>query len=70
MGLPTFDKGELFAEAYPRASGQSIPQRRKRSLSPIILVGIASPVVLYVVLFLIYRFILNNIGENLLSTLL
>ncbi len=69
-GLPALDKGELFAQAYPRPSGQPRPQRRKRSLSPIILVGIASPAVLYLALFLIYRFILNNIGENLLSTVL
>jgi type VI secretion system protein ImpK len=69
-GLPALDKGELFAQAYPRPSDQPRPQRRKRSLSPIILVGIASPVVLYLALFLIYRFILNNIGENLLSTVL
>ncbi len=70
VGLPALDKGVLFAEAYPRHSTQLKPQRRKRSLSPIILVGIASPVVLYVALFLIYRFILNNISENLLSTVL
>jgi type VI secretion system protein ImpK len=69
-GLPALDKGELFAEAYARPSGQLKPQRRKRSLSPMILAGIASPVVLYLALFLIYRFILNNIGENLLSTVL
>jgi type VI secretion system protein ImpK len=70
IGLPALDKGELFAEAYPRAADQPGPQRRKRSFSPLILVGIASPVVLYVVLFLIYRFILNNIGENLLSAVM
>ena len=70
MGLPALDKGELFAEAYPRAADQPGPQRRKRSFSPLILVGIASPVVLYVVLFLIYRFILNSIGENLLSAVM
>jgi type VI secretion system protein ImpK len=70
VGLPALDKGELFAEAYPRPSDQTAPQPRKRRLSPMILVGIASPVVLYLALFLIYRFILSNIGENLLSTVL
>ena len=70
VGLPALDQGELFAEAYPRQPLQLKPQQRERSLSPIILLGIGSPVVLYVVLFLIYRFILNNIGENLLSTVL
>ena len=70
VGLPALDKGELFAEAYPRTSDQTPPQPSKRRLSPMILLGIASPVVLYLALFLIYQFILSNIGENLLSTVL
>lgn len=70
LGLPELDKGLLFAEAYPRQAVQVQPQRREWRLSPIMLLGIAFPVVLYVALFLIYRFILNNIGENLLSTVL
>jgi len=44
-----------------------LPQRSKRVLSPIILLSIAFPVVLFAALFLIYSFILNNIAENLLS---
>jgi len=67
VGLPALDKGELFAEAYPRQADQLKPQQRRRGLSPVTLLGIALPVVLYGALFLIYRFILKNIGENLLS---
>jgi type VI secretion system protein ImpK len=70
VGLPALDQGELFAEAYPRQPLQLKPQQHEWNFSPIILLGIGSPVVLYVVLFLIYRFILNNISENLLSTVL
>lgn len=70
LGLPALDKGQLFAEAYPRQTVQLKPQQRERRIFPIILLGIGSPIVLYVALFLIYRFILNNIGENLLSTVL
>ena len=70
IGLPALDQGELFAEAYPRRAVELKPQQRKRSLSPMILMGIGAPVVFYIALFLIYRFILNNIGENLLSTVL
>jgi type VI secretion system protein ImpK len=67
IGLPTLDKGQLFAQAYPQQIDQpELPQQRK-GFSPIHLVGIAFPVVLYAALFFIYRFILNNIGENLLS---
>ena len=66
VGLPALDKGQLFPEAYPQQTDQVAPQRRKRGLSSITLVGIAFPVVLYGALFLVYRFILHNIAENLL----
>jgi type VI secretion system protein ImpK len=68
VGLPALDKGELFAEAYPLQTDRATPQRRKQRFSPITLAAIAFPVVLYAALFLVYRFILNNIAENLLST--
>ena len=67
VGLPTLDKGELFAGAYPRQTAQVAPERRRQRFPPIILAGIAFPVVLYAALFLIYRFILMNIGANLLG---
>ncbi|MGD8882167.1 MAG: DotU family type IV/VI secretion system protein [Desulfobacterales bacterium] len=70
LGLPALEEGKLFAEAYPGQPVELQPQQRERGLFPIILLGIGSPVVLYVALFLIYRFILNNISENLLSTVL
>ena len=66
MGLPSLDKGQLFAEAYPRQTKEETPEQRKRGFSPITLVGIAFPVALFAALFLIYSFILNNIAENLL----
>lgn len=67
IGLPALDKGQLFAQAYPQQVDQPKPQQQRKGFSPIHLVGIAFPVVLYAALFFIYRFILNNIGENLLS---
>jgi len=66
IGLPALDKGQLFAEAYPRETKEATPERRKRGFSPVTLVGIAFPVALFAALFLIYSFILNNIAENLL----
>jgi len=66
MGLPALDKGQLFAEAYPRQTKEEAPEQRKRGFSPVTLVGIAFPVALFAALFLIYSFILNNIAENLL----
>jgi type VI secretion system protein ImpK len=67
MGLPALDKGQLFQGAYPQQTEEVLPQRSKRVLSPIILLSIAFPVVLFAALYLIYSFILNNIAENLLS---
>jgi type VI secretion system protein ImpK len=66
MGLPALDKGQLFAEAYPRQTKEETPEQRRRGFSPVTLVGIAFPVALFAALFLIYSFILNNIAENLL----
>jgi type VI secretion system protein ImpK len=69
VGLPALGEGHLFAEAYPQQADELKPQRRRRGFSPITLLGIVFPVVLYAALFLIYRFILNNIGENLLGAM-
>jgi len=66
VGLPALDKGELFAGAYPLQTDRATPERRKQRFSPITLAAIAFPVVLYAALFMIYGFILSNIGENLL----
>jgi len=66
MGLPALDKGQLFAEAYPREIKEETPERRKRGFSLVTLAGIAFPIALFAALFLIYSFILNNIAENLL----
>jgi type VI secretion system protein ImpK len=68
LGLPSLEKGELFPEAYPKASDQVIPKKSKPGLSLIMLLSIGFPVVFYGVLFLIYRFILSSIGQNLVST--
>jgi type VI secretion system protein ImpK len=69
VGLPGLGEGHLFAEAYPQQVDEMKPQRRRRGFSPITLLGIVFPVVLFAALFLIYRFILNNIGENLLGAM-
>lgn len=68
VGLPSLDKGELFSEAYPQTSHSVTPKTTKWKVSSITLVSIGFPVVLFFVLFLVYNFILNNITENLLST--
>ena len=68
LGLPSLEKGELFPEAYPQSIDAAAPKRSRWDLSLMMLLGIGFPVVLFGVLFFIYRFVLSNITENLLST--
>jgi type VI secretion system protein ImpK len=68
VGLPSLERGELFPEAYPVESDEIGPKKAKLRFSAFALVCLGVPVALYSVLFLIYHFVLNNIGENLLST--
>jgi len=67
VGLPSLEKGELFPEAYPVESSDMISLKGKKRFSTFTLLCLGAPVLLYSVLFLIYGFILNNIGESLLS---
>jgi type VI secretion system protein ImpK len=67
VGLPSLEKGELFPEAYPVESSEVISPKEKKRFSTFTFLCLGTPVLLYSVLFLIYRFILNNIGESLLS---
>ena len=68
VGLPSLEKGELFPDSYPQASDSAAPKRSRWNLSSMMLLGIGLPVVLFGILFFIYRFVLSNITENLLST--
>ncbi len=68
MGLPSLEKGELFPEAYPSGSAELSSRVGRGRFSIFTLLCIGLPVVLYLFLFLVYWFILGNIGDNLLST--
>ena len=67
-GVPTLENQELFPEAYP-VGGETAPglpaQRRWSGFTLACAVG---PVVLYGLLYVIYLFILGNIGEKLIGT--
>ena len=67
IGLPSLDKGVLFPGAYPKEPDSAPSQSLKRRISSITLIGIISPVVLFGALFVVYRFLLSNIGEHLLG---
>lgn len=68
VGLPSLEKGDLFPEAYPQSSDSVAPKGSRWNLSLTMLLGIGFPVILFGLLFFIYRFVLSNITENLLST--
>ncbi|MFZ1985140.1 MAG: DotU family type IV/VI secretion system protein [Desulfatitalea sp.] len=71
MGIPSLDKEELFPEAYPRVDGDAAMIRSKGGgggrFSAFTLLAAGLPPVLGVVLFFIYKFILGNIGANLMG---
>lgn len=68
LGIPSIDKRELFPEAYPAESAEATPVKTRMRFSPFTLICLGFPVVFYGILFLIYRFILNNIGQTFIST--
>lgn len=67
VGLPSLDRGELFPEAYPVDAGAEEGRSGKRLVSGFTLLCIGAPVALFVGLFLIYYFILGNVGETILN---
>ncbi len=68
MGLPSFDKDDLFSGAYPIESEDFVPVKAEERFSPLMLAGIGVPFILFLTLYVIYRFVLSGIGENIIST--
>ncbi len=68
VGIPTLDRGELFPESYAtdNLSGDMAGAGKSR-FSVFTMLAFGFPVVFYGILFFIYRFILSNVGENLLK---
>jgi type VI secretion system protein ImpK len=67
-GIPSLERAELFPEGYPAEVSVGGPAKVKSGFSLFTILCIAAPVVLFGVLFLIYRFSLSGLGENLLRT--
>jgi type VI secretion system protein ImpK len=68
MGLPDLSRATLFPDAYAPDRGQSPttgPKMKRFSAFTLICAG--APVLLYGVLYLVYRFILGNIGQSLIN---
>ena len=68
MGVPSLDQEQLFPEAYPAGVEAGAPLPEKRRWSGFTVACAAAPIVLYGLLYLIYLFILGNIGDNLIGT--
>jgi type VI secretion system protein ImpK len=67
-GIPSLERADLFPEGYPAEVSVGVPAKAKSGFSLFTILCIAAPVVLFGVLFLIYRFSLSGLGENLLRT--
>jgi len=68
VGLPSLERSELFPEAYPIEGTELASSAGRSFFTPATLTALLSPLVIFGVLFLIYSFILNNIGENFLKS--
>lgn len=66
VGIPSLERAELFPDAYPVQSAAIIPQKRKIGFSVFTLVALIGPVLLFGMLYLVYRLTLNSIADNLL----
>lgn len=67
-GVPTLENQELFPEAYPVGGETASGLPAQRRWSGFTLACAAGPVALYGLLYVIYLFILGNIGEKLIGT--
>ncbi len=68
VGVPSIDKRELFPEAYPEESDAVMPKKTGKRMPFFTILCLTAPVVLYSGLFLIYRFVLSNVGETIINT--
>ncbi|WP_319525622.1 DotU family type IV/VI secretion system protein [uncultured Desulfosarcina sp.] len=68
MGLPDLKQATLFPDAYaPDSSQLPMAGPKMKRFSAFTLVCIGAPVLLFGVMFVVYRFILGNIGQSLLQ---
>jgi type VI secretion system protein ImpK len=68
VGLPSLERADLFPEAYPITSADPAVRRRRFRFNLVTAFCLAAPVLLFAVLYLVYRFTLGGVGENFLRT--
>lgn len=67
VGLPSLERADLFPEAYPVETMEIGPQKQKLRFSPFTIACLAGPIILFGLLFFIYRFALSGVSENFLK---
>lgn len=68
VGLPSLERTELFPEAFPAEAPAPVAPRRRTGFTPLAAATIAAPALLFLILFLVYRFTLSGAGDNFLRT--
>ena len=68
VGIPSLEREQLFPDAYPTDAFEVGPRKRRFRFSAFTVACLAGPVVLFGLLFLVYRFALSGIGDNFLRT--
>ncbi len=68
VGLPSLARADLFPEAYPNCSADPAARGRRFRFDLVTVFCLSAPVILFAVLYLVYRFTLNGVGENFLRT--
>lgn len=68
VGLPSLERTELFPDAWPSEAPLPARPQPAARFSPLTAASLAAPVVLFAILFLVYRFTLSGVGENFLRT--
>lgn len=64
LGLPSLDRDDLFPEAYPAVVEETRAQSGKFRFSALALASLGGPIVLFGLLFLIYRFVLSGVSAS------
>ncbi len=68
VGLPSLERTDLFPEAFPAGSADAAQKRINRGSRLVTIICLGGPVLLFCLMYVIYRFTLGGVGENFLRT--
>lgn len=64
VGLPSLERTDLFPEAYPNSTPETAKSRFRVGSRLVATICLAGPIVLFFILYIIYRFTLGGVSEN------